>query len=284
MLALGGYSYGSMIASHLPPRDTVVELFKSAAADSAASEIMRRAEDLSRDALAYFDMQSASAMLATPSSPSGRVTDQIRKPEPGVIMGGYDSDATSRRISRENPRRSVNAEKIRQSLHKVRRKINERPGAASSAPLTDGPASPAESAPVLLPEVVYLIVSPILSTVAGFTTMFSKLIFVVKGQNIAPSKEKEFHELTIHPCCCIYGIKDGFTSARKLRRWTEDLKLTSDSRFMAIEVDGGHFWQEPDGIMGLKQGLAEFLKGLVRPSPDFGYVESYGTEQRTTTL
>ncbi|KIW72111.1 hypothetical protein PV04_00331 [Phialophora macrospora] len=260
-LVLGGYSYGSMIASHLPSMSVVVNLLQSAAPDSAETEIKHRAEELSRDARAYFEIYSAPTTLTVRMSP-GKSREQTRKPKPGVVMGGYESG----RISRENSRKSVDAERIRESLDKLRRKIGSRPN--SPSPSSTAPASepvtspPAQSAPTMSPGVAYLIVSPILSMAASFTTMFSKLRFVVKGHPTVFSSEREFHQLTVHPCCCLYGNKDVFTSVRKLQRWTEELKSRPGSRFMAIEADAGHFWHEADGIVQFKQGVAEFLETL----------------------
>lgn len=256
ILVLGGYSYGSMIASHLPSSDVVVDLFKSAEQDSSETEIKRRAEDLSRDARAYLSMHAAQP---TQSPGRGRGRGQGMKPRPEVIMGGYDSDAAGKRVSRETSRKSIDAEKIRQSFDKVRRKISSQ---ASSTSTPSSAAVPTEEALMILPEVAYLIVSPILSVTAGLTTMFSKLKFTVRGRDIGPSLDEEFHELTAHPCCCIYGNKDSFTSARKLRRWTEELQSRANSRFTAIEADAGHFWHETAGIVRLRQGLSGFLDGL----------------------
>ncbi len=264
-LVLGGYSYGSMIASHLPSREFVVDLFDSVASDSAETEVKHRAVDLSRDARAFFEMHSAPVALSTTISTNARGEEQPKKPKPGVIMGGYESS----RISRENSRRSVDAERIRQGLGKVRRKIgpnNSQPSSPSnvlSAPATEPTTPPAECTSMVLPDIAYLVVSPILSTAAGFTTMFSQLRFTSKGRQGAPTTE-EFHELTTHPCCCLYGNKDGFTSARKLQRWSEELKLRPGSQLTAIEADAGHFWHEADGIVRLNQGVAEFLEGLTR--------------------
>ena len=259
-LVLGGYSYGSMITSHLPPTQVVIDLFKSPAADSPIAEIVRRAEDLAHDARACFEMRSAQTPPIASSSPGRRPRDPTRRPKPGVIMGGYSSETTSRRVSRESSRRSIDGERIRQSLDRVRRKMNPSSGTYSSVPSTEPPALQVPDATrMVLPDVTYLIVSPILSTVASFSTMFSKLRFTMKSSH--PPQE-EFHELVVQPCCCIYGSKDAFTSCRKLRQWTKDLTAQPGSRFTAIETAGGHFWHDRDGIMQLKTGIGDFLDGL----------------------
>ncbi|EXJ59371.1 uncharacterized protein A1O5_12252 [Cladophialophora psammophila CBS 110553] len=256
-LILGGYSYGSMIASHLPSMDVVVDLFHSPASGSAESEIRRRATDLSQDARAYLEMHAAPATLTVPRV-RGAAGEQTRKPSPGVIMGGYESDAASRRVSRENSRRSIDGERIRRSIDKIRRKIGSQPSSPTK-PLTKAP--PTESTPIL-PEIAYVLISPILSMAAGLTTMFSKLRFTRKDREITPHPGREFHELTVHPCCCCYGTRDSFTPAGKLQRWTQELQSQPGSRFVPVRADTGHFWHEAEGIVRLRQGLAEFLETL----------------------
>ncbi|KIX94037.1 uncharacterized protein Z520_10374 [Fonsecaea multimorphosa CBS 102226] len=263
VLILGGYSYGAMIASHLPALGVVIDLFRSPTSGSAESEIRRRALDLSRDAQAYLEMHSGSATtLTTPRVRSAAgAGESARKPSPGVVMGGYESDAASRRVSRENSRRSMDGERIRRSVDRIRRKIGSSQPSSPTAPATTKAPAMEESAPVL-PEVAYVIISPILSMAAGFTTMFSKLRFTRKDRDTNPSPGAEFHELTTHPCCCCYGTRDGFTSASKLQRWTQDLQSQPGSRFVAVSADTGHFWHEADGAARLRQGLAEFLETL----------------------
>ncbi|OQV01129.1 hypothetical protein CLAIMM_06536 [Cladophialophora immunda] len=259
ILILGGYSYGAMIASHLPSVDVVGELFRAPATGSAESEIRRRAADLAQDAQAYLDMHLGSATLTLPRA-RGAAGEPARKPSPGVIMGGYESDTASRRVSRENSRKSMDKERIRQSLNRIHHKLNSQPN-SPAAPTGKAPA--AEDAPIL-PEVAYVIISPILSIAAGFTTMFSKLRFTPKGPEITSSPGREFHELTLHPCCCCYGTHDAFTSASKLQRWTQDLQSKPGSRFVTVSADTGHFWHEAEGVVRLRQGLAEFLETLGR--------------------
>ncbi|KAK5027509.1 hypothetical protein LTS07_007111 [Exophiala sideris] len=252
ILILGGYSYGSMITAHLPSLETVVDVFKEPKPDSAESEIRLRARDLAKDMKAYFVMHAGSgvntALLQSPSQ-----------------MGGYGSDAAGRRIHRESSRRSVDGEIVRKSVDRVRRKLSkDTSGRIQSVSTENGNESePAatKSSPVM-PVLAYVLVSPLLSTVAGFTTMFSKLKFVAKGGDASVAPTKEFHELVSHPCCCLYGTEDMFTSERKLRRWTEDLATRSGPKFVTVTAQTGHFWREADGPIRIRQGLAEWLRAL----------------------
>lgn len=262
LLFLGGYSYGSMIASHLPARDVVLELFKLPSPDSAENEIKLRAENMAQDAKAYFEMHAAGMTLSIDRT-RGIGKEEPKQPHRAVSMGGYDSDSASRRVSRESSRRSIDGEGLKQSIEHVRRKISHprviSPRKAAAKRLAQCEASHVS------PQVAYILISPLLPPIASFTTMFSKLTFAGKGNAStvahAPPSE-EFAELTIQPCICIYGSKDAFTSDRKLRRWTEDLRAKAGSQFVSIRTGSGHFWQDRECILHLSQGLTEWLQTL----------------------
>lgn len=257
LLVLGGYSYGSMITSHLPPVQTVADLFKSPKLDSAQSEIKRRAEDLSRDGRAYLEIHTGGVTLLSPKVRAGRV-EEAKSPRRSVTVGGYESDAASRRVSREFSRKSIDGDRVRQSIDRVHQKLSSR----VQTPTAVEPETPRLGVSPTLPLIAYVLVSPLLSTVAGFTTMFSKLRYTGRDAGVAPHTDEEFHELMTHPCCCLYGSKDVFTSGRKLQRWTESLSAKSASQFMAIRVETGHFWQEAEAVIRLRQGLAQWLQSL----------------------
>lgn len=279
ILVLGGYSYGSMIAAHLPSLDTMTGLFKEAKARSAECEIRARARDLGKDIKAYFAMSSSVMALTMPEVKEADQTThdkdtRLKSPNHSrsesriVTMGGYESDAAGHRSSRERSRRSVEGDRAKESIERIRRKISHKehrvqhpPTTPSTPPMGKPQAVSADLAPIL-PSIAYLLVSPLLSTVAGFTTMFSKLRFAPRMGGTGPAPAEEFHELTTHPCYCLYGSKDVFTSDRKLRRWTEELSVQPGSQFVATRAETGHFWQEPDAVIQLRQGIAEWVKGL----------------------
>ncbi|EXJ96140.1 hypothetical protein A1O1_01266 [Capronia coronata CBS 617.96] len=261
LLILGGYSYGAMITSHLPPVDVVASLFESLIPGSAQSEIKLRAMDLSRDGTAYVDLYMSRMTLSLPGI-RGDPGEDVKKSRLGVTVGGYESDAASRRASRESTRKSIDGERVRQSIERVRRKIHPRGG---RSPDSETERHRTESAGLLVPAVAYVLISPLLPPVAGFTTMFSKLQFTRKGREIDTPQE-EYHELTAHPCCCLFGSRDVFTSDRKLQRWAADLSSRPGSQFTAVRVDTGHFWHEDEGSVQLRQGLAEWLKKLTPKS------------------
>jgi hypothetical protein len=252
-----------MIASHLPSRDQVLELFKAPTSDSAESEIKLRAEDLSRDAIAYLDMHAPSTSLSI-SRVRVNKADDSRHSHRAVAMGGYESDVASRRVSRESSRMSLDGERVRQSIDNVRRKISHH--RVTSPRKTESKPPPLVGDAPIVPRIAYILLSPLLPPIAGFTTMFSKLHFVGRhgGSNTAaPSPSVEFGELTTNQCICIYGCKDAFTSDRRLQRWTECLSSRPNSQFVAIRTGSGHFWQDSDGIVRLQRGLADWLRSVV---------------------
>jgi len=263
VLLLGGYSYGSMIASHLPTRDQVLDLFRAPTADTPENEIKLRAEDLSRDATAYFDMHMPNISLSI-NRTRGHKADENRHSHRAVAMGGYESEVASRRVSRESSRMSLDGERVRQSIDNVRRKISHH--RVVSPQKSECKVQASSGIDPIWPRIAYILLSPLLPPIAGFTTMFSKLHF--EGRNGRPnmatsSSSMEFEELTSNPCICIYGSKDAFTSDRRLQRWTEGLCSRSGSRFVSIRTNSGHFWQDADGIIRLQSGLVEWLKEVI---------------------
>ncbi|KAJ4580373.1 hypothetical protein HRR81_002537 [Exophiala dermatitidis] len=261
LLVLGGYSYGAMVASHLPSIEVVADLFESPTAGSAESEIKLRALDLSRDANAYLTVHNSSSTTLSPSGTGSGQRQQGQSPGRAVTAGGYESDAASRRVSRESSRRSVDGERFRQSMDKVRQKFRSR-GQAGHIIASQSEREPELAEKVLLrPSVAYVLISPLLPPIAGFMTMFSTLRFTPKGRRTGPSPE-EYHELTVHPCCCLFGSKDVFTTDAKLQRWAQDLRSRSRSQFTIVRVDTGHFWRERAALEQLRQGLREWLRTL----------------------
>ena len=273
-LVLAGYSYGSMIASHLPPIDVVLNMFRTPPRDSAEAEIGLRASTLAR--LRNKDVQSRRRNERQDRGRTSlRVSDACHPSSHPVSVGGFESESASRRISRESSRRSIDVG-VRQSIDRVREKFASRHGASY-----DDASAPAETATtvpdiqLVAPEVCYLLVSPLLPPVASFTTMFSSLSYTAKKQSSSAAAEARdvlpatassiptSGELVSHPSCAVYGDKDTFTSRRKLRKWAEHLKETPDSRFDFFEVAGaGHFWQEKDAMDRLKSSVREWLGSL----------------------
>ena len=255
-LVVAGYSYGSMIASHLPPIDVVLEMLRGAHAGSAETEICLRASHLAR--LRVKDLKDGQQhKRQSRGRDSLRAGDALQASH-AVSMGGYESESTSRRISRDSSRRSLDVG-VRKSLERVKEKLGARKPSSTGSLVVDTEA--ATGADLVAPEVCYLLISPLLPPVAGFTTMFSTLSFTPKKQPAQQSKPGL--ELTLRPSCAVYGDKDTFTSQKRLRRWAEQMKQKPESRFCFYEIsDAGHFWHERAAADQMKTSVREWLSSL----------------------
>ncbi|KAI9042641.1 uncharacterized protein KD926_005247 [Aspergillus affinis] len=187
-LILAGYSYGSMIASHLPALDVVADLFENSVAESATYRIRREAERI-------FALSSD---------------------------------------TQETQSRSLTSE-----------------GAFS----------------ISSARICYLLVSPLLPPINMFLTLFSKLSLNVGAHTAAQGRNIPCPNLTdqlrAHPTLAMYGSHDAFTSAQKLRQWSQELGLKPGSQFQSAEIDGaGHFWRERGAESEARATLREWLRQI----------------------
>ena len=259
MLILGGYSYGSMIASRLPSLKIVREFFSHAKVGSAEAEIFLRARNLStmhirEESNRLLEQQSRGRMLS---------------PTHAIAVGGFESDASSGRTSRDSKQ---SLESTTRTLEAVRLKLSSGRTDSSRA-LRSRIDTPEKSdfipdVTLVLPEICYLLISPLLGPTAAFATMFSNLCFTyiptsftTKGEELSTSIPDL--ELTTRPSLAVYGTKDLFTSHKKVRKWAEQLKQRPGSRFDFREVEGaGHFWHESGVEESMKVAIKSWLTKL----------------------
>jgi alpha/beta superfamily hydrolase len=262
-LVLAGYSYGSMIASHLPSADVVARIFRSPLPDSAEAEVRLRASNLAQLRKQDIQTRRRNRMQARDRS-SLKVSDAVNGNSHAISVGGYESESTSRRISRESSRKSLDVS-VRQSLDRVRERFTSKQ--ANCTEDTPVETMPVSDFKLVAPEACYLLVSPLLPPIASFTTMFSSLSFAAKKYSAAlasdiPASTPNM-ELALHPSCAVYGDRDTFTSRKKLRKWAEHLKQISNSQFRFFEVEGaGHFWHEKGSMDRMKSSIEEWLGTL----------------------
>lgn len=237
-LIIGGYSYGSLIATLLPPIEDITKRFAEANKDTAEAEIRLRAVSLAaqwnKDALLYREAQQA---RKTSSHEKLRVLGCAM----AVAVGGDESEPGNRRASREG-RGSFDA--VRRSVEKSRRKfLRQHSSEVSNHTLI------VESLVQVPPRQNYLLISPLRPPISILATMFSYLRSAYLAQ-----KEAKFLD---HPTLALYGDQDFFASQRKLRRWAERLISEPGSLFQFREITGaGHFWQE--------QGVETQMRGFIR--------------------
>lgn len=241
VLLLGGYSYGSMIAAHLPSIQVVSECLLNASYGSSEKEIESRAQELGVAFLGYCEVQQLRGRG------SRKVSETATSGGGAVTMGGYGSADAARRISRDRSHRKVEVDRVRHSVERVRRKLgshhNESPNRDHRS--GSGGAATSQITAMIMPKVHYLLVSPLLGSVASLATMFSRLKFEQRSIHPVrdlPSTAPE-EVLSKNPSLIIYGTADHFTSSAKIKAWCTKIEAEPGSLLVSQEVEGaGHFW------------------------------------------
>ncbi|KAL8794377.1 MAG: hypothetical protein Q9195_003075 [Heterodermia aff. obscurata] len=248
-LILGGYSYGSLITTHLPPYEAILERFAHVSQGTAEAEIRLRASSLAmqwnRDAQIHCEInrgRSLKAPSAGGSSPSSMA----------LAMGGEECEPGVRRSSRDS-RRSLDV--VRRSLERSHIHIGRRiSGDVPTLVETAQPLSPVQLKP---PRICFLLVSPLLPPISSFATFFSH------SSRSRSTETENDQTLADHPTLAIYGNRDFFTSQKKLRVWASALRQKPSSLFRFHEVPGaGHFWREFDAEEELRRHVRDWVEGL----------------------
>lgn len=264
LLILGGYSYGSMIASHLPNIDTIWGILQNASDGSSEREIERRSVELAQAFLGYCETQGhrggSSLQSLSTSTPNE------------VVLGGYESSSAARRISDQSLKGRVDAERVRHSVDRVRRKFRNRTQASKELERHSRQSSQETRQPLITPRLAFLLISPLLGTVSSFATMFSKLKFdrIRKASQTLsiPSNENPGEIFAKYPTLIVFGSDDHFTSSRKVRDWCTSIAAMPRSQLDFQEIEGvGHFWQSASNEAKLESIVSTWLKSF-RPVSD----------------
>ena len=103
----------------------------------------------------------------------------------------------------------------------------------------------------------FLLLSPILPPLSSLLTCFSHHHF-----SISAAQQKE--NLRSHPTLAIFGTDDGFTSHRRLQKWTrefQEVSLGGDFRGVGIE-GAGHLWREEGVDRKLRENIGGWAEEL----------------------
>lgn len=251
LLILGGYSYGSFIASHLPAIDSILEKFTNIAKGSVEAEIRLRAQSLSTQ---WNKEANESRMV------QGLRANHKLGGHSSISCGGEETEPGSRRTSRES-RRSLDV--IRRSVDRSRKLILR----TQCAQVEMSNKAHLDFAKIPEPQICYLLISPLLPPISLLLTMFSKLSGPSPFKDDACSSQSKRKNSTMgeqlvnHPTLAIYGESDLFTSRKNLRKWAESLSERPNSMFRFREIGGaGHFWQEQGVDAKMRASLSEWLQ------------------------
>jgi alpha/beta superfamily hydrolase len=239
LVVLGGYSYGSLIASHLPNPTEILKTFSTCEEGTAAAEIRCRATSLAGQMNEQIRVLGAARMHHSKS---------LHKHGHTLLVGGEETSPEKRRRSTET-RRSTDTRMsldIPRTLSQFRRKSHE-----SKRPST--PPKPANLEATLPKiEAAYLLISPLLPPISTLTAL-----------SLKQDTEEHCTKFSSSPSLAVFGDDDFFTSAKKLRKWSQSISSRPVSTFCYDEVEGaGHFWHDRDTQNQLKNAVKEWLKGI----------------------
>lgn len=248
-LILGGYSYGSLLAMHLPRVEEVIQIFKQPSDDSSEAVIRKRAADLVKDWIRTSEehmMQSRGRQRHNHHA-SGAIS--------GSLSVAFGDESASRRTSRDS-KRSLDIEGLRKSVDQVRARLHFGRSESNGDLKVEGRL---EETQITVPFIQHLLVSPLLPPVSNFLTMFSRPSFGSQRDGQHGGAQDVY--LTLRPTLVVYGDSDPFTSKRKLRKWAESLTKASKSRFQFKEIKGaGHFWRRTQEQEMLQMAIRDWLR------------------------
>ncbi|KAI9769165.1 MAG: hypothetical protein M1839_003800 [Geoglossum umbratile] len=253
LLILGGYSYGSLITSHLPTTASILALFTDPTSSpaSSTSEILLRAHHCATERNKEEEECSSS------SSPSPRGSSSHRRSgvyAQGVVMGGEEGEPRGR--TSKELRRSIEVGRLSVEIPLPHLPSSKKKMKRRSADMRRN-YSPPSTTPPPVPKTAYLLVSPILPPTSHF--------LIPSSPFKSPNQDPTQNNLSTHPTLAIYGTHDIFTSLRRLDRWAESMAESSSSNagFKNTAVEGaGHFWVEEGGDKALKNGIGAWADGL----------------------
>lgn len=295
VLLMCGYSYGAMITTQLPPLPSLLEQFAAPAIHSNAAHIRLRAEHLAEQQnMILGSMRAAVTRPLSPASPSRRSL--------GVRIGG-DEGGSPRRSHDGFGRRSFSLDAedrlrkgVNELLAKRRARYGHQPrrsasssgvGSKSARPVSE-PASVPEVSPqataaaareeaaklpaldnLLIPRPAYILISPL----QGLVTHLATMSLLPSRRHQHDGSHQQQHDaaeakLVRNPTLAVYGDRDGFVSAGKLRAWVARLTAGGEgedggSSFRGHEVaTAGHFWAE-EGVLGEMRGVVGGFAGRV---------------------
>lgn len=236
---LGGYSYGSIIASKLPSIDYILYRFSTTADSTAFTEIILRARSLASQTREELQLAIKSKPLDAQESRESHYARNLQ-------VGGEETP--DRRPRSREGRLSMEIRKSTQLVRKFSFMKRKHTDIQAHQP----PISPSRVEPKVKP--AYLLISPLLPPISSLISISS---------SSSSEKEELQTRLSKHPSLAVFGSNDIFTSAKKLRAWAQHISTRPDSAFQFVEINGaGHFWHEEGVEKRLRVAVREWMKAL----------------------
>lgn len=295
VLLLAGYSYGAMITTNLPPLETVLARFETPKCGSSAAEVRLRAQHLAETQ----NLILASARAAAVDTQKSR---SYRK-SLGLRVGGDEDKRKSHDSKRSfsldlEDRIHKGVMELKTKMAQRKRLVSADQGIGESVQVPPSPnqatTTPAPTTPELLLPIegrttfcpAYLLVSPLQGVVTNLATMsFPSPLGSISRRmptrsfswsatrNSTPGPESlpkrpplsdAESKLCVNPTLAIYGDRDSFVAARKLREWATRLQGVPNSKFCAHEISGaGHFWVGSAALI-MRDAIRTFAEGVLK--------------------
>lgn len=244
ILLMGGYSYGAMITTQIPPLSSILAQFTSPSIASTPGLLRARAESLGTQQRELLQMYSGRRSLRVGECSSPRKSHDSRR--------SFSLDDAEEKL-----RKGV------QDFIAKTRHHHHRPAAPASAidgktdpPAAEAPAEDATLQPLpdlLRPSAAYLLISPLQGLVSNLATMSRS-----PGSSLAEGK------LRHNPTLAIYGDHDVFVPVGKLRGWVDRMQGAEGSRFRGEEISGaGHFWVEHGVFSRMGELVSQFSREVI---------------------
>ncbi|KAI0108975.1 Alpha/Beta hydrolase protein [Nemania sp. FL0031] len=273
IMLFGGYSYGAMVTTCLPPLETILDYFATPAVHTPEADIRLRAQHLA---------EARNAMMAGRASPRRDLGVRIGGDEDGSqSLRNHDGRVMSELVREDRIRESVRNLLARAKL--VYRKPPRWTSGSGGEPERemDHCLERVEGEGEVAFRSAYLAVSPPVGVVTRLATMsfagFNPLpaSWMARGggaqDRVRVAGAGEYALLAANPTLVVYGDQDGFISQRKMREWTRQLAGAGASRFRYVEVGGaGHFWVEGEVMYRLRDAIGIFATELIRSDGSSG--------------
>lgn len=266
-LVFGGYSYASLIVTHLPPVNILLQCFSDVSRKASSTEIILRARSLAIQTNERLEEQQHTPRRGRQQRHSSYGLGKSN-PHHSVIYGGHESSPDVLSVSQT--RRSIDSipARIKDHIHIHRRRSSHKSftrRSSSHASRQSGSQTTAhDEGNIDWPEIKphYLLISPLLPPLSSFlsyTSMTSLLLL----------KHPEPDILLDFPVLVVYGSKDGFTSAKKMSAWCK--KMSSHARVSGSftwheQAGAGHFWKEKGAADGLVGAIEAWVQNHFRKS------------------
>ena len=254
-LLMGGYSFGAIVLTMIPPLGDIAKMFSSPPADSHLAQIRLRAE-----ALGHQQTEFIAAIAAQQQRESGHSRNRS---DTSTRIGGDEITEGPRPKTRPRSHSKV-PKTLHETEEKMRNRVNHLLHRSKDKLVLETPTSQLPAITDMeTQDASYLLISRPQGLVAHLATMSLLPSSLARPRRSADEENAEL-KLVQKPTLLVFGDEDGFAALGKQREYISRLEhLSPESRFSGREITGaGHFWVEVGALAHLRSTISEFLAGI----------------------